>query len=91
MEFLAALRQDVEITVRPTRKKHAALSMVSALGDVALSGWFVGIRGGRIVAVDRGERQVQAAPINLLLVASGATQRKALRATFYVGAKAPTR
>ena len=30
MEFLTALRQDVEITVRPTRKEHAALSVISA-------------------------------------------------------------
>jgi len=30
MEFLTALRQDVEITVRPTKKKHGALSVVSA-------------------------------------------------------------
>ena len=30
MEFLTALRQDVEITVRPTRKEHGALSVVSA-------------------------------------------------------------
>lgn len=30
MEFLAALRQDVEITVRPTRKEHGVLSVVSA-------------------------------------------------------------
>lgn len=30
MEFLTALRQDVEITVRPTRKGHGALSVVSA-------------------------------------------------------------
>jgi predicted XRE-type DNA-binding protein len=30
MEFLIALRQDVEITVRPTRKKHGALSVISA-------------------------------------------------------------
>lgn len=30
MEFLVALRQDVEITVRPTRKEHGALSVVSA-------------------------------------------------------------
>ena len=30
MEFLAALRHDVEITVRPTRKEHGALSVVSA-------------------------------------------------------------
>jgi len=30
MEFLTALRQDVEITVRPTRKQHGALSVVSA-------------------------------------------------------------
>src|SRR5579859_7234004 len=30
MEFLAALRQDIEITVRPTRKEHGALSVVSA-------------------------------------------------------------
>lgn len=30
MEFLAALRQDVEITVRPTRKEHGALSVISA-------------------------------------------------------------
>lgn len=30
MEFLTALRQDVQITVRPTRKDHGALSVVSA-------------------------------------------------------------
>jgi predicted XRE-type DNA-binding protein len=30
MEFLTALRQDVEITVRPTRKGHGALSVISA-------------------------------------------------------------
>jgi len=30
MEFLTALRQDVQITVRPTRKEHGALSVVSA-------------------------------------------------------------
>jgi predicted XRE-type DNA-binding protein len=30
MEFLTALRQDVEITVRPSRKQHGALSVVSA-------------------------------------------------------------
>jgi predicted XRE-type DNA-binding protein len=30
MEFLTALRRDVEITVRPTRKAHGALSVVSA-------------------------------------------------------------
>lgn len=30
MEFLTALRQDVEITVRPTRKQHGALSVVQA-------------------------------------------------------------
>jgi len=30
MEFLTALRQDVEITVRPSRKSHGALSVVSA-------------------------------------------------------------
>jgi predicted XRE-type DNA-binding protein len=30
MEFLTALRQDLEITVRPTRKNHGALSVVSA-------------------------------------------------------------
>ena len=30
MEFLTALRQDVKITVRPTRKEHGALSVVSA-------------------------------------------------------------
>jgi predicted XRE-type DNA-binding protein len=30
MEFLTALRQDVEIKVRPTRKEHGALSVVSA-------------------------------------------------------------
>src|SRR5271170_1003891 len=29
MEFLTALRQDIEITVRPTRKEHGALSVVS--------------------------------------------------------------
>jgi predicted XRE-type DNA-binding protein len=30
MEFLTALRQDIEITVRPSRKQHGALSVVSA-------------------------------------------------------------
>lgn len=30
MEFLTALRQDVEITVRPSRKQHGALSVISA-------------------------------------------------------------
>jgi len=30
MEFLTALRQDVQITLRPTRKEHGALSVVSA-------------------------------------------------------------
>jgi predicted XRE-type DNA-binding protein len=30
VEFLTALRQDVEITVRPTRKEHGAVSVVSA-------------------------------------------------------------
>ena len=30
MEFLTALRQDIEITVRPTRREHGALSVVSA-------------------------------------------------------------
>src|ERR1700690_2327610 len=30
MEFLTALRRDVEITVRPTRKGHGALSVISA-------------------------------------------------------------
>jgi len=30
MEFLTALRQDVEITVRPTRKAHGTLSVASA-------------------------------------------------------------
>src|ERR1700736_5229339 len=29
MEFLTALRRDVEITVRPTRKEHGSLSVVS--------------------------------------------------------------
>jgi len=29
MEFLTALGQDVEITVRPTRKKHAELSVIA--------------------------------------------------------------
>jgi predicted XRE-type DNA-binding protein len=29
MEFLTALRRDVEITVRPARKEHGALSVVS--------------------------------------------------------------
>jgi predicted XRE-type DNA-binding protein len=29
MEFLTALRQDVEITVRPTRKEHGALSVMA--------------------------------------------------------------
>jgi len=33
MEFLTALRQDVEITVRPTRKEHGALSVVTAWSD----------------------------------------------------------
>jgi predicted XRE-type DNA-binding protein len=30
MEFLTALCQDVEITVRPTRKEHGALSVIQA-------------------------------------------------------------
>jgi predicted XRE-type DNA-binding protein len=30
MEFLTALRQDVEITVRPARKEHGELSVISA-------------------------------------------------------------
>jgi len=30
MEFLTALRQDVEITVRPSRKEHGELTVVSA-------------------------------------------------------------
>jgi predicted XRE-type DNA-binding protein len=30
MEFLTALRQDIEITVRPTHKEHGALSVISA-------------------------------------------------------------
>ncbi|HEY0704083.1 MAG TPA: helix-turn-helix transcriptional regulator [Candidatus Acidoferrales bacterium] len=30
MEFLTALRQDVEITVRPTRKEHGAVSVLFA-------------------------------------------------------------
>jgi predicted XRE-type DNA-binding protein len=30
MEFLTALRQDFQITVRPTRKEHGALSVTSA-------------------------------------------------------------
>jgi predicted XRE-type DNA-binding protein len=30
MEFLTALRQDVEITVRPTRKEHGELSVISS-------------------------------------------------------------
>jgi predicted XRE-type DNA-binding protein len=29
MEFLTALRQDVEIIVRPARKEHGALSVIS--------------------------------------------------------------
>lgn len=29
MEFLTALRHDVEITVRPTRKEHGVLSVIS--------------------------------------------------------------
>src|ERR1019366_1729344 len=29
MEFLTALRQDVEITVRPTRNEHGAMSVIS--------------------------------------------------------------
>ena len=30
MEFLTALRRDVEITVRPTRREHGALLVISA-------------------------------------------------------------
>jgi predicted XRE-type DNA-binding protein len=30
MEFLTALRRDVEITVKPTRKEHGAVSLISA-------------------------------------------------------------
>jgi predicted XRE-type DNA-binding protein len=30
LEFLTALRQDIEITVRPTHKEHGALSVISA-------------------------------------------------------------
>jgi predicted XRE-type DNA-binding protein len=30
MEFLTALRQDVEITVKPTRKEHGTVSVISA-------------------------------------------------------------
>jgi len=30
MEFLTALSQDVQITVRPTRKDHGVLSVISA-------------------------------------------------------------
>lgn len=30
LEFLTALRLDIEITVRPTRKEHGALSVISA-------------------------------------------------------------
>ena len=30
MEFLTALRQDVEITVRPTRNEHGAMSVITA-------------------------------------------------------------
>ena len=30
MEFLTALRQDVQITVRPSRKPHGSLSVLSA-------------------------------------------------------------
>ena len=30
IEFLTALRQDIEITVRPSRKEHGALSIISA-------------------------------------------------------------
>ena len=29
MEFLTALRQDVEITIRPTRREHGALLVIS--------------------------------------------------------------
>jgi predicted XRE-type DNA-binding protein len=29
MQFLTALRQDVEITIRPARKEHGALSVIS--------------------------------------------------------------
>jgi hypothetical protein len=29
MEFLTALRQDVEIIVRPSRKEHGVLSVIS--------------------------------------------------------------
>jgi predicted XRE-type DNA-binding protein len=31
MEFLTALRQDIEITVRPTRKDHGAVSVISSI------------------------------------------------------------
>jgi predicted XRE-type DNA-binding protein len=30
MEFLTALRRDVEVTVRPTQKEHGTLSVISA-------------------------------------------------------------
>ena len=30
MQFLTALRQDVEVTVRPARKEHGVLSVISA-------------------------------------------------------------
>jgi hypothetical protein len=36
MEFLTALGQDVEITVRPTRKEHGAMSVT--LGSISATG-----------------------------------------------------
>ncbi len=33
MEFLTALRQDVEIIVRPTRKDHGAVSVISSIAS----------------------------------------------------------
>lgn len=37
MEFLTALRQDIEITVRPSRKTHGALSVISSRSRAAAS------------------------------------------------------
>jgi predicted XRE-type DNA-binding protein len=37
MEFLTALRHDIEITVRPSRKPHGALSVISARSSTTAS------------------------------------------------------
>jgi hypothetical protein len=38
MEFLTALRQDVEIIVRPTLKEHGALSLMLRKKNIAALG-----------------------------------------------------